>query len=67
MLGLYPWVKEYRLVNQDYLATKLSVLWVKPKIRDWSLITGRGGGYKTVGRAGKSFSHAEGGSQIVLG
>ena len=43
-------------------------------LRDWSLITGRGGGYKTGGGGGKSsftptkrggggkgFSHAEGG------
>ena len=50
-------------------------------IRDWSLITGRGGGYKTGGGGhvkfypyekggggGKSFSHAEGGgAQKVLG
>ena len=48
-------------------------------IREWSLITGRGGGYKTGGGArevlplkkggggGKSFSHAEGGAQKVLG
>ena len=47
-------------------------------IRDWSLITGRGG-YKTggggarevlplrKGGGGKSFSHAEGGAQKVLG
>ena len=47
--------------------------------RDWSLITGRGGGYKTGGRGarevlplrkggggGKSFSHAEGGAHKVL-
>ena len=47
---------------------------------DWSLITGRGGGYKTgggggarevlplrKGGGGKSFSHAEGGAQKVLG
>ena len=44
----------------------------KWSIRDWSLITGRGGGYKTGGGArevlrlrkgggGKRFSHAEGG------
>ena len=48
------------------------------EIRDWSLITGRGGGYKTgggarevlplrKGGAEKSFSHAEGGAQKVLG
>ena len=49
------------------------------KIRDWSLITGRGGGgYKTGGGARevlplrkgggrKSFSHAEGGAHKVLG
>ena len=48
-------------------------------LRDWSLITGRGG-YKTEGGhvkfypyerrgggGGKSFSHAEGGAQQVLG
>ena len=40
---------------------------------DWSLITGRGGGYRTGGlypykKGGeKSFSHAEGGAQQVLG
>ena len=47
-----------------------------PDFRDWSLITGRGG-YKTGGgqvkfypyeKGGqKRFSHAEGGSQKVLG
>ena len=50
------------------------------KIRDWSLITGRGGlqngrggGAREVlplrkgGGGGKSFSHAEGGAQQVLG
>ena len=48
-------------------------------VRDWSLITGRGGGgYKTGGGASEvypyekgedeqSFSHAEGGAQKVLG
>ena len=47
-------------------------------IRDWSLITGRGatkregGGAREVlplrkGGGGKSFSHAEGGAQKVLG
>ena len=49
------------------------------ELRDWSLITGRGGGYKTGGggacevlplrkggEGGKSFSHAEGGAQKVL-
>ena len=48
-------------------------------LRDWSLITGRGGGLQN-GRGGgmcsftptkrggaKSFSHAEGGAQKVLG
>ena len=47
-------------------------------LRDWSLITGRGG-YKTggggarevlplqKGGGGKSFSHPEGGAQQVLG
>ena len=48
-------------------------------VRDWSLIKGRGGGYKTggggghvkfyayeKGGGGKSFSHAEGGAQKVL-
>ena len=49
--------------------------------RDWSLITGRGGGYKTGGAGGarevlplrkgggggKSFSHAEGGHKKVWG
>ena len=46
-------------------------------VRDWSLITGRGGGYKTggggarevlplrKGGGGKSLSHAEGGAQKV--
>ena len=50
-----------------------------PILREWSLITGRGGGYKTggggarevlplrKGGGGKSFSHAEGGAQKVLG
>ena len=49
-----------------------------PLVRDWSLITGRGGGYKTGGGGtwsftptkrggGNSFSHAEGGAQNVLG
>ena len=50
-------------------------------IRDWSLITGRGGGglqhgrggavkiypYEKGGGGGGSFSHAEGGAQTVLG
>ena len=52
------------------------------RVRDWSLITGRGGGYKTGGGrqvkfyphkkrgvgvgCGNSFSHAEGGAQQVL-
>ena len=47
-------------------------------IRDWSLITARGGATKREGgghvkfypyekEGGKSFSHAEGGSQKVLG
>ena len=42
-------------------------------VRDWSLITGKGGGgmgsftpMKGEG-GGKSFSHAEGGAQQVLG
>ena len=46
-------------------------------LRDWSLITGRGGGYKTggggacevylyeKGEGRKTFSHAEGGAQQV--
>ena len=50
------------------------------KVRDWSLITGRGGGYKTGGgghmkfypyeKGGggrKSLNHAEGGAQKDLG
>ena len=47
------------------------------RVRDWSLITGRGGATKWEGRhvkfyayekgGGKSFSHAEGGAQKVLG
>ena len=46
------------------------------KIRDWSLITGRGGGGLQNGRGGgarakrggaKSFSHDEGEAQKVLG
>ena len=48
-------------------------------VRDWSLITGRGGATKREGGGahevspirkgggGKSFSHAEGGTQKVLG
>ena len=49
-------------------------------LRDWSLITGRGGGYKTGGGgarevlplrkgggAEKSLCHSEGGAQNVLG
>ena len=48
-------------------------------LRDWSLITGRGGAtkregghvkfypYKKGGGGGKSFSHTEGGAQKVLG
>ena len=42
----------------------------KDMFRDWSLITGRGGGGLQNGRGGgfaKSFSHAEGGAQKVLG
>ena len=54
--------------------------WGRTPLRDWSLITGRGGGatkregvqvkfypYEKGGGGGKSFSHAEGGSQKVLG
>ena len=48
------------------------------QVRDWSLITGRGGATKREGGAcevlplrkgggGKSFSHAEGGAEKVLG
>ena len=51
--------------------------WERDRLRDWSLITGRGG-YETGGGGhvkfypyeeggGKSFSHAEGGAQQVLG
>ena len=51
---------------------------MKVGIRDWSLITGRGGATKREGGGhvkfypyekggGKSFSHAEGGAQKVLG
>ena len=61
------------------MATYQHVEVIQPYLRDWSLITGRGGGYKTGGGArevlplqkggggGKSFSHAEGGAQKVLG
>ena len=51
----------------------------KSALRDWSLITGKWGGYETgggrhvklflprrKGGGGKSFSHAEGGAQKVL-
>ena len=67
-----------------FVAPSLSVIndqSLKPfclALRDWSLITGRGGATKWEGGArevlplrkgggGKSFSHAQGGAQKVLG
>ena len=60
--------------------TQYMSLFVYQFVRDWSLIMGRGGGYKTGGGGprevlclpkggggGKSFSHVEGGAQKVLG
>ena len=58
--------------------TKKSIQFSATSVREWSLITGRGGlqngrgGAREVlplrkGGGGKSFSHSEGGAQKVLG
>ena len=70
------------MLNTDSLSTlhnsQLMIMQSRPMIREWSLITGRGGlqngrgGAREVlplrkGGGGKSFSHSEGGAQKVLG
>ena len=64
--------------SRSVLSMYLLMFAAPPMLRNWSLITGRGGlkdeggGTRSFtptkrGGGGKSFSHAEGGAQKVLG
>ena len=76
--GLLPQGRRQRALSSPFVPAD-HLLVYRDNIRDWSLITGRGGGgykmggghvkfypYEKEGGA-KSFSHAEGGVQSVLG
>ena len=62
-----------KIIDAVYINFRHFIIWV----RDWSLITGRGGlqngrgghvkFYPYEKGGGKSFSHSEGGAQKVLG
>ena len=69
----------YSMIAHKHTHSSNALLVVCYVLRDWSLITGRGGGgykagggvhvkfYPYVKGGGKSFSHAEGGAHTVLG